>query len=207
MVNFKLRVTWYSLFKSACLFWPFLFFGLMVVLLHFLPALTPVLEYNKIEVQQGQYWRIFTGHLLHTNSYHLWLNLAALVLLALLHNKFYSPLLLLAFYIFTAAAVSLGIFLFTPNMLFYVGLSGVLHGLFVLGALFDIKHNDKTGYLLFIGVILKVLHEQIYGATDSLKQLIEADVAINAHLFGMCAGIVFFFLHTLYRIYLAKLHK
>ena len=83
-------------------------------------------------------------------------------------------------------------FWFAKNITLYVGLSGVLHGFFVWGALMDIKHNEKTGYLLLIGVIAKIIHEQIYGASADVEQLIGASVATDAHLYGAIGGLVVF---------------
>ena len=39
----------------------------------------------------------------------------------------------------------------------YVGLSGALHGLFTWGALKDISSKTKGGWLLLIGVWLKII--------------------------------------------------
>jgi len=41
-----------------------------------------------------------------------------------------------------------------------------------------------------LGVWLKVLHEQIYGASEGVAQMIEANVAIDAHLFGTITGCI-----------------
>ena len=85
----------------------------------------------------------------------------------------------------------MGIFYYNPSLTQYVGLSGVLHGIFVFGAIMDILSKDKTGYLLFIGVWLKIAHEQIYGASSGVSDLIEASVAIDAHLWGAVGGLLF----------------
>ena len=47
---------------------------------------------------------------------------------------------------------------------------------------------DKTGFILLIAVIGKVIHEQVNGASDSVASLISANVAIDAHLWGMFGG-------------------
>jgi len=86
----------------------------------------------------------------------------------------------------------------------YVGLSGVLHGIFVFGAIMDIKSKDKTGYLLFIGVWLKIAHEQIYGASTDVSDLIEASVAVDAHLWGAIGGLLF---SIIYLVLQVKEHK
>lgn len=153
--------------------------------------ITQTFVYQRELIIQGQLWRIFTGHILHTNHYHLLLNLAALILLWALHGRFYTIKNYSALFLFCCITTSAGIFYGTPSLLQYVGLSGVLHGIFVFGALMDIASKDKTGYLLFIGVWIKIGHEQIYGASSDVSSLIEASVAVDAHLWGAIGGLFF----------------
>ena len=147
--------------------------------------------YQKQLISQGEIWRLVAGHFLHTNGYHLLLNLAALIMLWLLHGRFYSQLDYTLLFLLTALVTSIGIYYFSPELQQYVGLSGVLHGIFVFGALMDIRASDKTGYLLFIGVWLKIAYEQIYGASADVSSLIEASVAVDAHLWGALGGLLF----------------
>lgn len=154
-------------------------------------AFTDFFVYQKQLISQGEIWRLFTGHFLHTNNYHLLLNLAALIMLWLLHGRFYSKSNYTALFLLTALITSLGLYYFSPDLQQYVGLSGVLHGVFVFGALMDIRAKDKTGYLLFIGVWGKIAHEQIYGASADVSALIAANVAIDAHLWGALGGLLF----------------
>jgi rhomboid family GlyGly-CTERM serine protease len=142
-------------------------------------------------ISQGELWRIFTGHFLHTNGIHLLLNLAALILLWALHGHFYNVKNYSLLFITSALICSTGLFYFSPEIHQYVGLSGVLHGIFVFGAILDIRYKDKTGYLLFIGVWLKIAHEQYYGASKQVSTLIDANVAIDAHLWGAVGGLIF----------------
>ncbi|PKI17499.1 rhombosortase [Colwellia sp. 12G3] len=142
-------------------------------------------------ISQGELWRTFTGHFLHTNGIHLLLNLAALILLWALHGHFYTLTNYSLLFITSALVCSAGLFYFSPQIHQYVGLSGVLHGIFVFGAIMDIRHKDKTGYLLFIGVWLKIAHEQFYGASEQVSALIDANVAIDAHLWGAIGGLIF----------------
>jgi len=137
---------------------------------------------------QGQWWRGLTSHFLHTNFNHLLLNLAAVVLLWALHGRFYTYKNYSAVFIASSITTTFGIYVYSPEISQYVGLSGVLHGFFIWGALQDIKNKDKTGYLLLIGVIGKVAYEQIVGPSEDVAQLISATVAINAHLWGMIGG-------------------
>ena len=152
---------------------------------------TQNLVYQRDLIIEGEVWRLFTGHLLHTNGFHLLLNLAALIMLWALHGRFYTIKNYSTLFLFCSIITSVGIFYSDPSLVQYVGLSGVLHGVFIFGAIMDIVSKDKTGYLLFIGVWLKIGHEQIYGASSDVSDLIEASVAIDAHLWGAVAGAVF----------------
>jgi rhomboid family GlyGly-CTERM serine protease len=142
-------------------------------------------------ISQGELWRLFTGHFFHTNGFHLLLNLSALILLWALHGQFYSLKSYSLLCISSAMICSLGLFYFSPDIKQYVGLSGVLHGIFIFGAIMDIRHRDKTGYLLFFGVWFKIAHEQYYGASADVANLINATVAIDAHLWGAVGGLLF----------------
>lgn len=168
---------------------------LSVVAYLFDELIADTLVYNRTLIEKGELWRIFTGHFLHTNGYHLLLNVSAMLLLLALHGKLYQTKSYTLLFFTCAFVTSLGLYLFSPNIEQYVGLSGVLHGVFVFGAIMDIKHKDKTGYLLFIGVWLKIIHEQIVGASAEVAKLIGANVAIDAHLWGAVAGLFFSLLY------------
>ncbi|PHR85023.1 MAG: rhombosortase [Colwellia sp.] len=156
-------------------------------------SFTQALVYQRQLITQGEVWRLFSGHILHTNGYHLLLNLAALFMLWALHGRFYSIKNYTVLFLLCSITTSTGIYYFDPTLRQYVGLSGVLHGVFVFGALMDIRAKDKTGYLLFLGVWLKIAHEQFYGASTDVSNLIEANVAVNAHLWGALGGLLFSF--------------
>lgn len=164
---------------------------ILAIIGHFLSAnIQDYLVYQRELISQGQLWRLISGHLLHTNGYHLLLNLAAIIMLWALHGHFYSLKNYAGIFIGSALFCSLALFQFNPDLIQYVGLSGVLHGIFVWGSILDIRYKEKTGYLLFVGVWLKIAYEQIYGASEEVSSLINADVAVDAHLWGAVAGLL-----------------
>ncbi|MEW6992562.1 rhombosortase [Colwelliaceae bacterium 6441] len=171
---------------------PLIFLLISLLCFIFNAQISDYLIYNRVFIIEHQYWRLLTGHFFHTNYAHLLLNTLALVLLWALHGQFYSTKQYALLFLFSSLTISLAIFNFSPEMNEYVGLSGVLHGVFIWGALKDIQHSEKTGYLLLIGAIVKVAHEQIYGASEDVTMLINANVAIDAHLWGLISGVVFF---------------
>ena len=153
-------------------------------------SLSELLVYQRSLVTQGEIWRVFSGHFFHTNGFHFLLNAAAVIMLWALHGHFYTIKSYLIVFMVSAIICSIGIHWFSLDIEQYVGLSGVLHGIFIWGAIEDIKAKERTGYLLLLGVILKIAHEQYYGASEDVSDLIGANVAINAHLWGAIGGVI-----------------
>ncbi|GGO70838.1 rhombosortase [Bowmanella pacifica] len=148
------------------------------------------LQYDRLQIENGQWWRLLTGHLLHTNFNHLLLNSAGVLLLWALHGYYYQYRPYLLFMLLSALACSLGLYLFSVQLIWYVGLSGVLHGLFAWGAMMDIRQGIQSGWLLLLGLWAKVIYEQWFGPSADVAALIDANVAIDAHLFGAISGTV-----------------
>ncbi len=148
--------------------------------------------YSRTGIFDHQYWRLITGHLFHTNYAHFLLNSLALILLWALHGKFYTLKSYSILFVFSAVSISSAIYNLDPDMETYVGLSGILHAFFFWGALKDIEAQDKTGFILLIGGVAKIAHEQYFGASQDVATLIEANVAVNAHLWGAISGIIVF---------------
>ena len=166
-------------------------FSLATLAFIFDSQLSSPLVYQYQGITQGELWRLFTGHFFHTNAYHLLLNLSALILLWSLHGHFYNYKNYGFLFVVSAITCSVGLYFFSTDIKQYVGLSGVLHGIFVFGGMMDIRYKDKTGYLLILGVCLKLAHEQFYGASEEVSSLINASVAIDAHLWGAIGGLLF----------------
>jgi rhomboid family GlyGly-CTERM serine protease len=89
-----------------------------------------------------------------------------------------------------------GVLNLTTNMTSYVGLSGVLHGIFAYYALQESLQGRKGSWLLVIGVLAKVGWEMTMGASQSTSELINARVAVESHLFGALTGLVLAFVTT-----------
>ncbi|WP_394202252.1 rhombosortase [Shewanella waksmanii] len=151
-----------------------------------------MLNYQRYEIANGEWWRLVTGNFLHTNHWHLLMNLAGMWIITLLHAQFYTAKWLALLFFLLAVLEGLGLYLLFPNLIGYVGLSGILHGFFTFGALKEIQTKMKAGYLLLGGVIAKVAYEQYFGATEEVSNIINARVATESHLIGVIAGIIVF---------------
>jgi rhomboid family GlyGly-CTERM serine protease len=165
---------------------------LVAVVYLFEPQSSQLLAYYHIGIAEGELWRIISASFCHTNLNHLLMNLTGLVItLALLVDTF-KNISIFPVIIFNSIFISFCLFIFEPDVIWYVGLSGVLHGIFSYGIASDINNRSLWGYLLAVGIIFKVTYEQIFGAQQSTITLIEADVLVNAHAYGVIAGICFY---------------
>lgn len=149
-----------------------------------------VLEYNRALILQGEYWRFFTGHFTHVGWTHLFLNVAAAVLLFHVFARTYRPRQWLIGIIFSCAGISLGLFYFNPDLQWYAGLSGLLHAIFVVGLIGEIKNGHSYYWLGLLFIALKIVFEQFQPALLSVGSIIGAAVVTEAHLFGVLSGVL-----------------
>jgi len=149
-----------------------------------------LLRYDRSEILSGELWRLLTGHLTHLGWSHLWLNLAGLVLVWLLCAKALSQRLWWLVLALCALGCSLGLLLWDTDLQWYVGLSGVLHGLLVAGALAGWVRGRRDNGLLLGAVALKLLWEQWQGPLPGSEAVAGGHVVVDAHLFGAITGLL-----------------
>jgi rhomboid family GlyGly-CTERM serine protease len=145
------------------------------------------LRYERSAVLEGhQWWRLVSGHLVHGSPRHLLLNGAGLALVALLFARDYTARAWLLLLAFSVAAIDLGFVLFEPQLQWYVGLSGVLHGAMAAGAVAWWRHETKPLALaLTIALAAKLAWEQWQGALPFSGDM---PVIVDAHLYGAIGG-------------------
>ena len=149
-----------------------------------------LLRYDRDEISNGEIWRLFSGHLLHTGWTHLWFNLAALSVIWLLVQQYLDTLLWWIAALLGSVGISLSLYVLQSELGWYVGLSGLLHSMLVTGVIAGILHGRREFTLLFLLICFKVVWEQLYGplSTDFVK--LEGNIIVNAHLYGVIMGII-----------------
>jgi rhomboid family GlyGly-CTERM serine protease len=162
--------------------------GALVLLWMAGEAWRELLRYERAAVLDGQYWRLVTGHLVHGSVQHLLLNGVGLVLVAALFPREFTLGGWLAVLATSIAAIDLGFVFWEPQLQWYVGLSGVLHGALAAGASAWWRHGSK-GLALALAAILvgKLAWEQWHGALPLSGDL---PVVVDAHLYGAVGGAV-----------------
>ena len=166
---------------------PIIFMVLMIAMHLLEPYSSEWFGFYIEKVMSGEWWRIVSGQLLHTNTNHLLLNLSGLLLIWALHGEHYSARHLALSILLHLVLIGILLVIFADYG-HYAGFSGVLHGLLIYGAIIDIIKQDKTGWLLLVGVSAKVAYENVIGASEETEELIGAAVATEAHLIGIIAG-------------------
>ena len=147
-------------------------------------------RYERYAIESGEYWRLVSGHLVHLGFGHLWPNLAALAIIGLLFEDVFRTADWLRVGAASAAAIDLGLYALEPNVLWYVGLSGVLHGYVAAGALALLMRREKLGAVLAIAVAAKLLFEQIAGPVPFTAASVGGPVVVAAHLYGVVGALL-----------------
>ena len=140
-------------------------------------------------VGKGEYWRFWTGPLVHLSWTHLALNMLGLVLLQQMFGRELRPVVWLWGYAIVALVVGICFMAFS-SFGYVVGLSAVLHGLFAFAACLAVRRDGllATGVLLVIGA--KVVWEKLHGPSGFIEGLVGLPVAADLHLYGYAGGLV-----------------
>jgi rhomboid family GlyGly-CTERM serine protease len=147
-------------------------------------AVRSALRYDRNALAAGEWWRVVTGHLVHLSFEHAAVDVLALVLLWMLFGRDYSPRAWLLVLAGAAAAIDLGLWVADSTLIWYVGSSGVLHGVFAAGVVAHLKRGERDGWLLGALLVAKLTYEQSVGALP----LVPGPVVIDAHLYGALGG-------------------
>lgn len=153
-------------------------------------AATALLRFDRDLILAGEGWRLLTGNLVHLGWNHLLLNVAGLALIGWLVGAAVSPLRWLTVFLVSSLCVTAGLLVWNPELRWYVGLSGTLHGLLLAGLLADADKADRVQWLLLAGVVAKLGWEQGWGPSASTETLVGGNVIVDAHLYGAVGGAV-----------------
>ncbi len=170
---------------------PWLTLGLVVSVLALYAIAGPAPAawvFERDAILAGEWWRLFTGHWVHSDSNHLTWNLAAFGLLAL-GIEALGRRRLLGGLLLGIAGVDLMLWFGLPGLSHYCGLSGVLNTLLLQALLAHYQSDARARTLvLLIGAasLGKILLELI--TRDALFSATRWAAVPEAHLAGWLVG-------------------
>jgi len=144
------------------------------------------LGYQRSMILSGEWWRIVSSTWVHLNQQHLLRNLAGLGLIWIAFAQQLSFLSWCWVYLACTLFTGLGTLAFHPEISNTIGLSGVLHGLIVVGALVMFNNHRIIGIIFLLIVCSKLVMEQYYGRTSLLAG---GHIDTTAHLYGAISGV------------------
>jgi rhomboid family GlyGly-CTERM serine protease len=149
------------------------------------------LAYDRVAIEAGQWWRIVTGSFVHLGWYHLFLNELGIIVLVLLCPEPLSPLVWARRIAVLGIGMGLGLWLFVPRLSTYVGMSGIIHGLFVLGLMPQVMKKDLIALGCLAYLLGKLGWELIHGAPVSDEQALGGSVVLESHLYGSISAFIY----------------
>lgn len=153
-------------------------------------GLQNALRYDRIQIDAGQWWRLLTANLVHLGWMHLLLDGAALVLVWLLLGHRFRIWQWLLIAGLSMLGVGAGLYLFDPRLVTYVGLSGMLHGLYAAGTVALARRDKPLALICALLLAGKLAWEQCCGPDPFTAELIGGAIVVNAHLYGAITGLI-----------------
>lgn len=152
---------------------------------------TELLRYDRIAVNGGQWWRLLSGNFVHLGWWHWLLNGLSFALLIFLCPERLSARVWLLRLAVIGVGMCLCLHLFTPRLSNYVGLSGLVYGLFALGFGRQIAAGDRFAIACLAFLAARIVWELMIGAPASEEALIGGAVVAESHLYGVIAAFVY----------------
>jgi rhomboid family GlyGly-CTERM serine protease len=150
-------------------------------------AAIEALRYDRTAIAAGEGWRLFTAHFVHLGLRHALLNVAGFALLWVLLAREYTPMRWGLIMLAAMAAIDAGLWLRDSDVAWYVGASGLLHGVMAAGALSRLRRGERDGWILAVFLIAKLCYEQLSGPMPLSAGI--GRVIVNAHLYGAIGGL------------------
>lgn len=162
------------------------------VALAFAPELLQqTFAFEREAVEQGQLWRLWTAHLVHFSFRHTFLDAAAFFIAGMIVEKKMGRHWVAWVLVAIAPTISLGLWLWSPELTHYRGMSGLATAMIVV-AMINIARNNSSSrlvILLFAVALTFKLIGEAFGVSHGLASL-DAGVVVEwrAHVLGAMAG-------------------
>jgi rhomboid family GlyGly-CTERM serine protease len=175
--------------------WVFLVVTLAAVVIQFNGAWRPLLIYDRTAVMQGEWWRIWTGHLVHFGWPHFVCDAGLFLILGRLIERVH-PVISRTALVAMPVVIAVTLYWLDPAMVRYGGLSAVNFGLllFLAGRGWQKNWVDWFWPAVLAIYVAEVILETVYGHGHGggMIQFDDPSVRVGtaAHIGGGACGIL-----------------
>jgi rhomboid family GlyGly-CTERM serine protease len=155
------------------------------------------LRYDRLAIADGEIWRLASGHFVHLGLPHLALNALGFALVWYLVASSFRAAQWLLVMLVTIAGIDLGFWLLQPQLTWYVGLSGLLHGVLAAGIVAGFSRDRHELWVLGVLLVGKIAFEQVFGPLPGSEDASGGAVITAAHLYGAITGAVAASVHAI----------
>ena len=167
----------------------------LVIIVSSLPALSgewgrELLRYDRDGIANGEVWRLVSGHFVHLGLSHWVYNGIGLSLIWVLVGQFLRSSQWLLVTCVSILCIDIGFWVLEPQLQWYVGLSGLLHGYLAAGILAG--YNERRVEMAVLGAVIfgKLFYEQVFGPMPGSEFSSGGAVVTAAHLYGAIGGLI-----------------
>ena len=143
-----------------------------------------LLRFERAAIAAGEIWRLLSGHFVHLGWSHAALNTAGLLLIWYLVSGRFTATSWLIVGTLAIAGIDVGFWFLQPQLQWYVGLSGLLHGLLAAGVVAGLRTGQRDAWLLAAILVVKLGYEQLIGPVPGSVESTGGTVIVAAHLYG-----------------------
>jgi rhomboid family GlyGly-CTERM serine protease len=170
---------------------PLVLAGVLLLMQWLAGPVWEVVRYERQGVLAGEFWRLVTAHLIHVDFVHLGWNLAGLALVAWLFGREFRVHEWAVILAGSTIAVDLGFLLLEPQLDWYVGFSGVLHGLMAAGLCAWLwRSPDSLTALVATVFAAKLAWEHFAGPLPFTAGSLDVPVVHQSHSYGAVGGLL-----------------
>jgi rhomboid family GlyGly-CTERM serine protease len=169
--------------------------ALFILCLGVLQLFTEALLLDRGYLWAGESWRLWTGHFVHVNAQHLALNTVASLIIYLSITDKVSAAEIFICGVTLAPILSVMLLYWHPEIIWYSGLSGLLHALVSYFSLRMISAGERVFGWVLVSVWAKVFAELIRTKLGYENFLGEMLVITEAHFMGALIGTIAAILH------------
>jgi len=148
------------------------------------------LSYDRPEIAAGELWRLLSGHFVHLGISHLIWDAAGFLLIWYLVGQSFSRMQWAIVSLVTIVGIDLGFWFLEPNLSWYVGLSGLSHGVLAAGIVGSLKSGRVDMWILGAALIAKLVYEALVGPLPGSAESSGGTVIVVAHIYGAVSGAI-----------------